>query len=160
MTASAARTVALDSDACWPFTARPASRPTSWYWFWGRLLFYDLRPDLRSATSEIRHVGDSSGCVEPVHVAEVVVTADGRQCGRGRRAVQGLTVMVTQASASQVRWQACQRYSDAVLAALGFGDNIAAFRCFGPHPVRDDPGPAAEPAPAWTQRRTAGGLVP
>lgn len=44
----------------------------------------------------------------------------------------GLAVMVGQApsagAAPQVRWQACPRYSDAVLAALGFGDNIAAFR--------------------------------
>jgi len=32
------------------------------------------------------------------------------------------------APAAQVRWQACPQYSDQVLAALGFGGNIAAFR--------------------------------
>jgi len=72
--------------------------------------------------------------MSPRHLA----TARWRLTAAAGALATGLAVAVAQAPAApaapaasaapRVSWQACPQYSDAVLGALGFGDNIAAFR--------------------------------
>jgi pimeloyl-ACP methyl ester carboxylesterase len=108
----------LPNPSCPRLLRRPGSRlPARWGW---------PRPESLWRLSAVAGAL-ATGLAAIAAQAPSAVTAPGAQAAH---AAPGN--LITQAGAAtpapRVRWQACPQYSDAVVAALGFGGTIATFR--------------------------------